>query len=345
MTRTLALPDLVDAPPADDLYRYGSRLAVRAGPDGTLYSEQLPLTIWDVLHPQEGDHITQSIRHQKEVRYLTDVIESRLAQDRRALVMSDTPIYWDTPGLSHHSPDVAVIYEVRKRKEQYTSFHVAQETVRPGLIIEVVSPHVRDNDTNVKFKEYHKAEVPLYVIIDRQKEDDWPTILAYTWEPGEYKQLALDDRDCILLPRLNLRLCANQNRITLYDAVTGEEMGDYFAVSQALEAEAHARQEAEERERKAQEQARLAVEREREAQEQARLAAEQKREAEKQASLAAERERKAEEQARHAGEQKREAEERARKSDDRARAEADARADLERRLRELEAKLQDKPEP
>ena len=49
--------------------------------------------------------------------------------------------------------------------------------------------------------------------------------------------IALDDKDCLLLEDLGLRLCANQNRIALYDAVTGKELGDHVAVCQALEAE------------------------------------------------------------------------------------------------------------
>ena len=68
MTRTLALPELVDAPPASDPFRYGTRMARRQQPDGSFQVLCLPLTLWDVLHPQEGDHILQSLRHLKEVR-------------------------------------------------------------------------------------------------------------------------------------------------------------------------------------------------------------------------------------------------------------------------------------
>jgi Uma2 family endonuclease len=363
MTRTLALTELVDAPPADDPYRYGSRMALRAQPDGTLRSEMLPLTLWDVLHPQEGDHITQSIRHQKEVRYLTDVIEKRAKQYERALVLSDTAIYWDTPGLSHHSPDVAVIFGLRRILEQYTSFSVSYEAARPELIIEVVSPHARSNDTFTKLLEYRAAGVPTYVIIDREKEDDWPTIRAYRLEEGLYKPLALDDRDCLLLPMLNLRLCANQNRITLYDAVTGAEMGDYDAISDALEAEARARQKAEDEARLAKEKAeeaeaaRLRAEGEqRKAEDERRKAEDEKHKAEGEQRKAEDEKRKAEERARLADEQKRHAEEEAQlarsaadgaakarqAAEEQARLQADARADLERRLRELEAKLAEK---
>jgi hypothetical protein len=66
MTWNLALPEVIEAPPASDPFRYGTRMARRRLLDGTFEMLRLPLTIWDVLHPQEGDHIVHSIRHAKE---------------------------------------------------------------------------------------------------------------------------------------------------------------------------------------------------------------------------------------------------------------------------------------
>jgi hypothetical protein len=174
-----------------------------------------------------------------------------------------------------------------------------------------------------KVVEYHAALVPLYVIVDREREEDWPTIRAYRWTPLAYEPIALDDRDCLLLEGFGLRLCANQNRIALYDAITGEEMGDFTAISQALEAEVAAREAAEKLARLAQEQARVAQERAR-AEEEARQ--------------------RAEENARVAEEARRSAEEKARLAEEKVRNEAAARADLERQLRELQARLLNPPD-
>ena len=370
MTRTLALPELVEAPPASDPFCYGTRTVRRRQPDGSFQVLRLPLTLWDVLHPQEGDHIVQSIRHSQEVRYLAGGMEVHAARDAHALVMSDSPIHWDVPGLSHHAPDVALIFNVRDPREYRSSFHVTWAGVRPTLIIEVVSPQnreVREVDTVTKRIEYHAAMVPLYVIIDREREDDWPVIRGYRYTPEAYEPIALDDEDCLLLTDLNLRLCANQNRIALYDAVTGRELGDHVAVSQALEAEMAARQAAEEQARLAreraqaeeeaprlaEEQARVAAEAQRQAEEQARVAAQAQRQAEEQARInaeqartAADAQRRAEEQAGSAAEAQRRAEERARtaadaerRAEERARTEAATRADLERQLRELQARF------
>lgn len=97
MTRTLALPELVEAPPAEDPYRYGYRISRRRQPDGSYQVLRLPLTLWDVLHPQEEDKLVQSIRHSKEVRYLVSVLEARLASNQQALVLSDTGICLGCP--------------------------------------------------------------------------------------------------------------------------------------------------------------------------------------------------------------------------------------------------------
>jgi hypothetical protein len=61
MPHTLALPELVEAPPESDPYCYGTRMARRRQADGSYQMLRLPLTVWDVLHPQEGDHVVQSI--------------------------------------------------------------------------------------------------------------------------------------------------------------------------------------------------------------------------------------------------------------------------------------------
>lgn len=259
MSHTLALPEIVEAPPAEDPFRYGTRFSRRRMPDGSYELIHLPLTLWDVLHPQEGDYIVQSQRHQAEVNYLADAIRARLASDEHALVLSDCGIFWDTPGLTYHAPDVAVIFDVEQPDQVWPSFHVKGQGVWPSMILEVVTPgDTRANDVVTKFIEYHKAGVPTYIIIDRKKEDDWPTIRAYRAGPEKYEPLALDDRDCLLLPGIGLRLCSNQNRVVLYDANTGEEVGDYAAITEALEAEAAARKKAEEQAREAREQARLA---------------------------------------------------------------------------------------
>ena len=58
-----------------------------------------------------------------------------------------------------------VIFGVRERKN-WSTFDVAQEGVRPALIIEITSPETRSIDRSDKLDEYEAAGVPLYVIVD-----------------------------------------------------------------------------------------------------------------------------------------------------------------------------------
>jgi hypothetical protein len=50
-------------PPDDEPFRYGWREVHVARPDGTLDLERLPLTLEDLLHPEEGDHALHSLAH------------------------------------------------------------------------------------------------------------------------------------------------------------------------------------------------------------------------------------------------------------------------------------------
>jgi Uma2 family endonuclease len=316
MTQMSAAPAAQTAPPEGNPFRYGWREVRRRQADGSYRSINLPLTLWDLLHPQENDKAMNGSRHSKECRYLAAVIERRLAPDPHALVLQDTGVYWDIPGLPHHSPDVTVIFNIERPRANWPSFFVAVEGVRPELIIEVVSPQCRDNDLVTKLAEYHRALVPWYVIVDRVQEEDRPTLLGYRYTPERYEPVPLDGEGCLPLEPVGLKLGTREDRIALYDQVTGEELGDYTAISEALEAEEAARREAEARAR-----AEEAARREAEAHARAEAAARQAAEV-----------------------RAREAETRAQEEAARARAEAAIRADLERQIRELRAQPTQPPD-
>ena|SRR3712207_241616 len=134
--------------PADP-FRYGWRYIQHERDNGTVDVEQVPLTLEDVLHPQEGDQATHSEAHQRRCVYLYDVLRAQLAGDPTAVVLQDVRIAWDVPGLGAHGPDLAVILGVRERKN-WSTFDVATEGVRPALIIEVISPETAALDRSVK---------------------------------------------------------------------------------------------------------------------------------------------------------------------------------------------------
>jgi colicin import membrane protein len=130
-------------------FDYGYRYVEKKRRDGRIDFVRVPLTLDDVLHPQFGDVHVLSDPHTDDCTYLRTVLKNRYADDRSVAVLSDCGILWDKPGLEHHSPDLAVIFGVKRRKG-WKTFHVKTEKVRPELIIEVTSPKTRVNDVETK---------------------------------------------------------------------------------------------------------------------------------------------------------------------------------------------------
>jgi Uma2 family endonuclease len=230
-------------PPASDPFYYGWRDVHRTLPDGRVVWEQIPLTLEDHLHPQEGDHFVEGSQHSEERDYLADIFRSRLADDRHALVLSDTGVYWNEPGLDHHSPDVCVILGLREPREDWPSFRVAEQGVRPALIVEIVSPRYRVNDVVEKFDEYYRAKVPLYVIVDHEAERGPRRLIGYRHMPEGYAEFPPDERGRLWLEPVRLWLGVRDDHVVCCDE-TGRELGDYTQISRELTA-AQARAEAE----------------------------------------------------------------------------------------------------
>ena len=228
-----------------DPFRYGWRYRQRVRADGTPYTEQIPLTLEDVLHPEEGDQVTHGEAHQRRCVYLYDVLRARLAGDPTAVVLQDVRIAWDVPDLGAHGPDIAVILGVRERRN-WSTFDVAVEGVRPALIVEITSPETAALDRSAKLEEYELAGVPLYVIVDTVTRRREPVLrlLGYHLVAGGYQPLMADERGRLWLAPAQLWLGVAENEIVCYDEA-GRPLGDYQALSAALAEEAQARATAE----------------------------------------------------------------------------------------------------
>jgi len=236
-----------DTDEAADPYRYGWRYVRHDHPDGTYVMEQAPLTLEDVLHPQEGDQVTHSDAHQRRRRYLMNVLEARLAHDPAAVVLDDVRVAWDHPALKPHGPDIMVILGVRARKN-WSTFDVAAEGVRPTLIIEITSPETASIDRSNKLEEYDLAGVPLYLIVDTLllRKEPALRLLAYTQTPSGYQVLPPDARGRIWLAPVRIWLGVEQHELICYDE-RDQPLGDYRALAAALAVETQARAEAEQR--------------------------------------------------------------------------------------------------
>lgn len=230
-----------------DPYRYGWRYIKHERPDGTYEMHQEPLTLEDVLHPQEGDQVTHSDAHQRRRRYLCNVLEAQLANDPTAVVLDDVRVAWDVPDLKPHGPDIAIIIGVRQR-QNWSTFDVAREGVRPALIIEITSPETASVDRSNKLEEYDIAGVPLYVIVDTVvlRKRSTLRLLGYIQTEDGYQVLAPNERGWLWLAPAQIWLGSEQNELVCYNAA-GEPLGDYRALAAALAEESAARAAAEQR--------------------------------------------------------------------------------------------------
>ena len=205
--------------------------------------DQVPLTLEDVLFPETGDFIVQTDLHDTDSNYLKYVFNARLAGDPHAVAVSDCRVDWNIPGVRPLGPDIAVFFGVKRRKD-WATLDVAAEGARPALVVEVTSTGTRKNDVEIKPEYYHRAGVPLYVIADVLEEDEETRrveLIGYKHAPDGYLRIPPDARGWIWLDPLGLWLGVVQDpqlgcdRLACFDAQTGEEIGDYKAISQALE--------------------------------------------------------------------------------------------------------------
>ncbi|MCS6938498.1 MAG: Uma2 family endonuclease [Roseiflexus sp.] len=242
MTTTTDKPFPAAEPLTDDPFRYGWRLVPRPTPDNPRHMEQVPLTLEDVLHPEVGDFIVHSDRHETDRMYLTAVLRARLETSGIAIVLSDVRIAWDIPDLRAHGPDVMVIPGIRER-QNWSTFEVAVEGARPALIIEITSPETRDNDLEIKVEHYARAGVTQYVIVDDMSRSGTRRLrlLDYRLMDGRYVMHPLDAEGRAHLIIADLWLGIEGDHVVCYDE-QGVAFGDYATVvQQAAEERARAR--------------------------------------------------------------------------------------------------------
>lgn len=222
-----------------DPFRFGWREVQQIGRNGAKQWVRVPLTPEDVLHPEWGYHILENTQQERGRRYLADVLRWRLSGNPRALVMSDCLIDWGVRGLRNHSPDISVFDGVAGPNRDWSTFPVAQEGARPILVIEIVSPdahdrQARDNDVVIKVREYHRARVPLYAIVDQERVGGPRRIVGYQRGSRKYVPMPLDEQGRLLLEPVRLLLGLRDNRVACWDADTGLAIPDFMEMAQAL---------------------------------------------------------------------------------------------------------------
>ena len=107
------------------------------------------------------------------------------------------------------------------------------------MVIELVSPHTRDTDVKSKREEYHRIQIPLFVMVDQKREDGPRELRVFRHSPEAFVE---EGPERVLIPQLGLYIGLKENRVVCYDAGTGEELGDYaqeLHARRAAERQAH----------------------------------------------------------------------------------------------------------
>jgi Uma2 family endonuclease len=220
------------------------------GPDGQSELLELPLTPEYFLDPQLGDQMVQGKLHGIVVRRLAELVERPFVGDPHTWILSDTKLLWDTPGLKEPAPDVAVVRGVKDHElENQETFRVAEEGVRPCLVIEVVSPkdsRIARMDRVDKVELYRRAAIPEYLLLELPHKR---TRQLFEWKgyrldrAGRYLPIEPDRHGRLVSETtgLSFGLTPDGKWFEVYQEETGERLLTGLELAVAFQAEAEAR--------------------------------------------------------------------------------------------------------
>ncbi len=238
----------------NDPYELGWRYALRPLPNGDYFSERVPLTLEDILHPQIGDFRLHNQSHELFCLYLHNVFTACVEQDPTATVLHDVRVAWAASGVDPHGPDIAVIFGVKEHRD-WKTFDEEIEGTKPTLVAEITSPKTRQVDLLDKFDEYAQAGVPFYIIVDNYELKGKPIrrLLGYQLSGVGYVAIQPNEQGQLWLPPLKIWLGMDNDEPHCYDE-DGTPIGNYLQIradlaeaKTQLAAAARARTEAENR--------------------------------------------------------------------------------------------------
>ncbi len=194
--------------------------------DGTVVSVHVPLTALEFLHPQEGYRLPNSTFHEDVAGGAKDLLSRRYASNPDVAAFRDLIIKWDITELRDHCPDTFLVFGLRNKEQNRTNFTVAEEGVRPALIIEVVSPRYRKEDRETKVVQYAKGKVQEYVIIDRRtyRRQVLDEVLGYRLLGEHYQPITPDEEGRIFCETVGLWISLQNGRLLMEDAQTGQHL-------------------------------------------------------------------------------------------------------------------------
>jgi hypothetical protein len=101
----------ITGPPQPEPF-YGWRYVKKVLPDGSVDLVEVPLTLEDLLHPEEGDVIPENEFHRTDAVYLEPIFHERARRLPGGYVLGDRLVNWGLPGVRNHCPDLVVFRDV-----------------------------------------------------------------------------------------------------------------------------------------------------------------------------------------------------------------------------------------
>lgn len=209
-----------------DLAECGWRITEVCQPDGTIAYVNIPLTESEFLHPQEGYHLPNSTFHDTVAGDARAILTCRYANDPTVGVFRDLLIEWDNPAIGDHCPDTFVAFGIQNKDQNRHKFIVANEGVRPALILEVVSPKYRKADRETKVRQYAQVGVQEYVIIDgwTDRPAMRPEVLGYRLVADAYQPIPPDEAGRIWCETVGVWISLQEMHLVIEDGQTGERL-------------------------------------------------------------------------------------------------------------------------
>ena len=221
-----------------DPFRFGWRGVPRTLPGGEVEFDYVPLTLDDLLYPEEYDHPMIRPEHTTDCITLYTSFKVLLAETPQSLVLMDCRIDFEAPGVRPLGPDISVFHNVAEGFSAAT-LKVAERGARSVLVVEVTSPETFGNDLDAKVDLYHRANVPCYVIIDSRYEGETRydvRLIGYRHAPARYEPIPLDEQGRLWVEPLNCWLTIADDQVVCIDGSTGRPIESFLGQFQARQA-------------------------------------------------------------------------------------------------------------
>jgi len=206
----------------DDSESEGWRYVEIPSKNGRVKYERVPLTRYELLHPQEGYIIVHASPHDFNTACIGNSTKIGLRDNPQARIFGDLRTDLNLPGIRPVSPDVSILFGVSQERI-WKTFNCQKEGVIPSVVFEVTSPGTRENDFDEKYNYYCQAGIPYYVILDIRYGWDGPVETAtydlYVFEriSGQYEKMQANMEGKYWLPPLKMWVGLGEKGILCYD--------------------------------------------------------------------------------------------------------------------------------